>query len=95
MDGPRYVTGLRDTVDLSCYKDILESDKYDEAKDKADLAAEKHQRNTIVFDRQDNGIIYRKVVQVETKIPPPPPKPQKQLRKRKPEVKVEKNAYFE
>jgi hypothetical protein len=99
---PRYVAGLRDVTDSSCYKDFFESDTLEEAQKEADFAAEKHGRNTIVFDRRPFGdIVYRKVVQTEEKAAVvTPPVKQKQMRKRKEtkpvEVKVaDKDAYFD
>ena len=50
-DGKRYVASLQDVTDSSCYKDFFESNTFTEAKEKADEAAEKHQRSALVFDR--------------------------------------------
>lgn len=58
----RYVSGLQDAADKSCYKDFFESNKLEEAKQQADECAETRQRSTIVFDRKDNGIIYKKEI---------------------------------
>jgi hypothetical protein len=81
-EGPRYVAGLRDKTDLCCYKDFFETEKFEEAKQEADAAADKNKRNTIVYDRKLMEITYRKVVQEEVKAAPPP-KPQKVFRKGK------------
>jgi hypothetical protein len=80
-EGPRYVAGLRDKTDLCCYKDFFETEKFEEAKQEADAAADKNKRNTIVYDRKLMEITYRKVVQEEVKAAPP--KPQKVFRKGK------------
>ena len=60
-EDPRYVVGLQTADDRSCYKDFFETNKFEEAKTKADEAAEKNQRSTLVFDRKF-GIVYKKEI---------------------------------
>jgi hypothetical protein len=103
-DGKRYVAGLQNATDPSCYNDIFESDTFTEAKQKADEAAEKHQRNAIVFDRKnpcDNW--YKKVIEKKEDKPPvavkPPPQKSRRGRKAKSEEpkpkKDPKDDYFD
>ncbi len=87
-DGPRYVAGLRDPNDPTCYKDFFEGDKLAEVQAEADSAAERQKRNTIVYDRKMHDIIYRKVVQEEAKAAQPS-KPAKTFRKTKKQKKEE------
>lgn len=101
-DGKRYVTSLQDTVDLSCYKDFFECDTFKQAQEKADEAAEKHQRNALVFDRKEHGTVYKKVIESkdkpEVKVPPPKIKRGRKKSEKPTESKKEvsaKDSYFE
>jgi hypothetical protein len=89
-DGPRYVAGLQDKTDISCYKDFFEGDKAEEARQKAEDAAERHQRSTIVFDRKMQEIIHRKVIASKTEVvEKPAPQQKRRGRKKTEEPKVE------
>lgn len=99
-DGPRYVASITSCSDLSCYKDFFESEKLEEAKEKADEAALKYQFSALVYDRKVGGIIYKKVIEMgnkepELKVVPPPRrgrKPKKVLPLKK---EITKDDYFE
>lgn len=93
-DGPRYVASLQDVVDLSCYKDFFESEKFENAKVKAEDAAEKHQRSAIVYDRKLMAITHKKVIEKE-KPEIVKPKQLKRGKKVKEPKKTSKDAYFE
>lgn len=74
-DGPRYVASLQDVTDTSCYKDFFEGEVFEEAKAKAEEAADKHQRSTLVYDRKLMAITHKKVIEkakteVEKPVPP-------------------------
>lgn len=51
IDGPRYTVGLRSETDPCCYKDIFETEKLAEAKEKAQEAVLKYGRGVSVWDR--------------------------------------------
>jgi len=70
IDGPRYVAGVQDDKDRSCYKDFFETETLHEAKTKADEKSAKVKFSTLVFDRKLMEIVYKKVVvKDEVKIP--------------------------
>lgn len=91
-DGPRYIASLQDVIDLSCYKDFFESEKFEVAKVKAEDAAEKHQRSAIVYDRKLMAITHKKVIEKEKKVEE---KPQPKKGKKSKEKKITKDDYFE
>ncbi len=100
-DGKRYVASLQDTIDKSCYKDFFECDTFKEAQEKADASAEKHQRNALVYDRKEQNITYKKVIESKDtpEIKPPAPKSKRGRKKvESAESKKEvskKDSYFE
>lgn len=57
-DGPRYVVGLQDKADTSCYKDIYECETECESLEKAQAEADANKRKTIVYDRKLFSIIH-------------------------------------
>jgi hypothetical protein len=67
-DGLRYVASLQSETDQCCYKDFFEGTKYEEAKQKADEAADKNKRSALVYDRELMEITYKKVVESTTKV---------------------------
>lgn len=93
LDGPRYSVSLQDRSDLSLYREVFESEVYQEAKTKSDEISAKEQRSTIIFDRKDNWVIDKNEVKREGEIKPIAPVKQQQSRrgrkKKEEEPKVE------
>ena len=59
-DGPRYTVGLRSDTDPCCYKDFFETEVLSEAKEEAQKAVAKYNKNVIIWDRKGcAGIIER------------------------------------
>lgn len=56
-DGPRYVAGIQDAKDKTCYKDFFESEKLSEVKEVA--KADNNGLEIIIFDRNLQQIIER------------------------------------
>jgi hypothetical protein len=104
-DGKRFVASLQDVIEPQCYKDFFESDKLNEAQEKADEAAEKHQRSVLIFDRQRCEISYKKVIEKEKKEPEKVLPPRRGRKKVEPKIerkvatvqkkKITKDDYFE
>jgi len=96
-DGKRFVASLQDVKDFSCYKDFFESDTLVAAKEKADEAAEKHQRSVLVFDREQSEVTYKKVIDNQKKVEvKPEPPPRRGRKKAEPKKKqITKDDYFD
>jgi len=99
-DGPRYVASLQDVTDKQCYKDFFEGDKFEEAKQKAEDAAEKYQRSSLVYDRKLMAITHKKVIELKKIEEKPAPPPRRGRGRKKVETdeskkKVSKDDYFE
>jgi hypothetical protein len=99
-DGPRYVAGLQDVADTSCYKDFFENEVFEKVKENADAAADKNQRTAIVYDRKLMAITHKKVIvkTVEEVVPPLPKKGKKKvapkIERKCPKKEITKDDYF-
>ena len=80
MADPRFVASLQTDDDPCCYKDFFETETLKEAKKEAEVAAKKHNKAALVFDRKAHFIVYK--VETEKKPEQEEPAPVRKPRKK-------------